>query len=203
MAEATLGENNPTVCERNRATQPGQRFAGDNGGEGRGGTIAARRWMHGEHDKGHLRQKSKPRFALQQFAFGLWSERNRNRNRDRSRIPFRHRFCKGPRRYPLVSLTCREQQREQASKIERMKFDWLNWAASALGIWAAWDAALENKRQKHSLEQEESDWIGFARESEARRRREERITCPEKKLTRAARWRGSNGQRKSKETDKQ
>ncbi|KOM50172.1 hypothetical protein LR48_Vigan08g099900 [Vigna angularis] len=139
MAEATLGENTPTVRERNRATQPGQRFAGDNGGEGGGGTVAARRWMHEEDDKGHLRQKLKPRFALQQFAFGLWSKRNRNRNQaevvshfdtgstltevvyaaahtvseenqrllclgflvDRSRTPFRHRFCKGPRRYHL------------------------------------------------------------------------------------------------------
>ncbi|KOM25069.1 hypothetical protein LR48_Vigan48s000200 [Vigna angularis] len=75
MAEAALGENTPAVCERNRATQLGQRFAGDNGGEGGEGTVAARRWMHGEDDKGHPREKSKRRFALVEEKEGLWWKR--------------------------------------------------------------------------------------------------------------------------------
>ncbi|KOM34598.1 hypothetical protein LR48_Vigan02g074800 [Vigna angularis] len=52
MVEAALGENTPVVPARNKATQLGQRFARDNGGEGGGQTVAAWRWMHGEENNG-------------------------------------------------------------------------------------------------------------------------------------------------------
>ncbi|WVZ14210.1 hypothetical protein V8G54_011776 [Vigna mungo] len=100
MAEAALGENTHAVCARNRATQLGQHFIGDNGGEGRGRTVAAWRWTHGEdnngqptreietkttlHDRNGERLKSTSRLVVEvcpvsavRVWWSLWSKRTK------------------------------------------------------------------------------------------------------------------------------